>query len=70
MHKNENLEHSSNVFKKLLEEKKVSAYRVSKETGIDISTLSNWRNEHYEPKFDKMRKIADFFGVPVTDFYK
>lgn len=62
--------YSSKVFKKLLDERKVSVYRISKDTGIAVSTLSNWKNEHYEPKVDKVMKIADYFGVPITYFYE
>ena len=62
--------YSSKMFRKLLEERGVSAYRISKETGLDVSTLSNWKNEHYEPKVDKIKKVADYFGVPITYFYE
>lgn len=53
------------IFEKLCEEKGVTPYRVCKETGITTATISNWKAGRYIPKQDKMKKIADFFGVTV-----
>jgi transcriptional regulator with XRE-family HTH domain len=52
-------------FEKLCEENGVTPYRVCKETGITTATISNWKAGRYVPKQDKMKKIADFFGVSV-----
>ena len=56
-------------FAKLLENKGVSAYRVSKETGISQTSLSQWKSGQYELKADKLQKIADYFNVPLSYFY-
>ena len=69
MHKTKKL-YSAKQFRALLKKSGVTAYEVSKKTGIDAITLSNWRNEHYEPKYDKIKKVADYFGVPTTYFYE
>jgi len=53
------------VFAKLLEERKLSAYRVSKDTGISQTTLSEWKKGLVIPKTDKIQKLADYFGVSV-----
>lgn len=53
------------IFEKLCEENNVTPYRVCKETGITTATISNWKAGRYVPKQDKMKKIADFFGVSV-----
>lgn len=53
------------IFMKLCEEKGVSQYRVSEDTGIKSSTFSGWRRGLYTPKDDKLQKIADYFGVPL-----
>lgn len=53
------------IFEKLCSERGVTAYRVCKETGITTSTLSNWKAGRYTPKADKLKKIADYFGVSV-----
>ena len=56
-------------FKKLCENKGVSPYRISQETGITQSTFSDWKNGRSVPKQDKLKKIADYFGVDVAYFY-
>ena len=53
------------IFSKLLQKYGVSAYKVSKETGISQSTLSDWKKGKITPKTDNMKKIADFFGVSI-----
>lgn len=53
------------IFAKLLEERGVTAYKVSKATGIAGSTFSDWKSGRSTPKQDKLQKIADFFGVSV-----
>ena len=57
-------------FAQLLSEKNVTAYQVSKATGITSSMFYEWRDGRYEPKVDKIKKIADYFGVPLTYFYE
>ncbi|MCU7201574.1 helix-turn-helix domain-containing protein [Turicibacter sanguinis] len=55
-------------FNALLERFDITAYKVSKETGVSTSTLSDWKNGRSNPKIDKLQKIASYFGVPVTYF--
>lgn len=50
-------------FEKLCKDRGVTPYRVAKETGITTATLSNWKAGRYMPKFNKLTKIAEFFGV-------
>lgn len=52
-------------FKKLLDSRGVTPYRVSKETGLSTATLSDWKTGKSKPKQDKLIKIADYFGVTV-----
>lgn len=54
------------IFEQLLQKHGLTAYKVSIETGIPQSTLSDWKRGRSTPKQDKMQKIADFFGVPLT----
>lgn len=54
------------IFEKLLKEHGVTAYRVAKETGVTTATLTSWKQGKYTPKPEKMQKIADYFGVPLT----
>ena len=58
-----------NKFERLLKEKGVTPYRVHKETGISTATLSDWKNGKSQPKRDKIEKICEYFGVPLTYFY-
>ena len=56
-------------FRELCEKKGVTAYKISQETGITQSTFSDWKNGRSVPKQDKLKKIADYFGVDVGFFY-
>lgn len=53
------------IFEQLLQKYGVTAYKISKETGITQSTLSDWKRGRSTPKSDNMKKIADFFGVTI-----
>lgn len=53
------------IFEQLLQKYGLTAYKVSKETGITQSTLSDWKRGRSTPKTDNMKKIADYFGVSV-----
>ncbi len=53
------------IFEQLLQKYGVTAYKVSKETGITQSTLSDWKRGRSTPKTENMKKIADYFGVTV-----
>lgn len=53
------------IFEKLLKTKGVSAYKVSQETKVPQSTLSDWKRGRSIPKLDKLQKLADYFGVSV-----
>lgn len=52
----------------LREEKGVTDYKVAQETGITKSTFTDWKNGRSNPKLDKLKKIADYFGVTVDYF--
>ena len=56
-------------FVSLLQQRGVSAYKVSKETGISQVLFSDWKSGKSSPKADKLLKIADYFGVSVEYFY-
>ncbi len=46
----------------------VTDYEVGKQTGIATSTLSNWKAGRYTSKADKIKKLADYFGVSIDYF--
>ena len=53
------------IFEQLLQKFGVTAYQVSKETGISQSTLSNWKNRRNTISTEKGKKIAEYFGVSL-----
>ncbi len=53
------------IFRQLLQKYGVTAYKVSKETGVSQSSLSDWKNGKITPKIENMKKIADYFGVSI-----
>lgn len=55
-------------FALLLEETNKTIYRVSADTGIATATLYDWRDGRSNPKIDKIKKIADYFGKPIEYF--
>lgn len=57
------------IFEQLLQIHGVTPYKVSKNTGVSQSTLSDWKRGISTPKQDKLQKIADYFHVPVSYFY-
>ena len=46
----------------------ISDYRVSKDTGITKSTFSDWKNGRSSPKIEKLKILADYFGVDINYF--
>lgn len=55
-------------YERLRNEKGVTDYEVSKNTGVSTATLSEWKKGTYQPKIEKISLIAKYFGVPVTYF--
>ena len=52
----------------LRKKKGVTDYQVSKDTGIPTSTFTNWKYGRYCPKVDKLKILADYFGVSIEYF--
>lgn len=55
-------------FSILLSKHNKTIYRVSVDTGIATSTLYDWRDGKSKPKVDKLKIIADYFGVSIEYF--
>lgn len=47
--------------------KGVTDYEVAKRTEIPASTFSDWKKGRSEPKLIKLVKIADYFGVSISE---
>ena len=55
-------------FERLLRERNLTPYRVSRDTGIAQSSLSDWKRGVSKPKVDKLQVLSDYFGVPLKYF--
>ncbi len=55
-------------FVQLLQERGITPYKVSKDTGISQSTLSDWKTGRAVPKTNKLVILAHYFGVSVDYF--
>lgn len=54
---------------KLLDSNNLTAYRVAKDTGLSTALFYEWKSGKSMPKQDKIQRIADYFGVPLSYFY-
>lgn len=52
-------------YEKILAEKGLTSYQVSKATGVSQAVLSSWKVKRSKPKFISLKKIADFLGVSI-----
>lgn len=55
-------------YEELLKNTGKTTYQVSKDTGIAQSTLSEWKSGRSKPKVEKLKILADYFGVDVGYF--
>lgn len=56
------------IFEKLLKDRGLSLYRVAKDTGIPLSSLSDWKQGRSgAPKAERLRVLADYLGVSVSE---
>lgn len=56
-------------YRALRDAKGVKDATVAKETGIGQSTFTDWKVGRSVPKQEKLKKIADYFGVSVEYFF-
>lgn len=54
------------IFEKLIKEKNLTLYKVSKDTGIANTVLYAWKNGKSSLKQDKLVILADYLGVSVA----
>ena len=55
-------------YEELLKSTCKTSYQVSKDTGIAQSTISDWKTGRIRPKVEKLKILADYFGVDVNFF--
>lgn len=51
----------------LRDKKGLTDYAIAKATNLNRAMFSNWKNGRYIPKIDKLQKLADFFGISITE---
>lgn len=54
--------------KRLIKEKDLTQERFAEEFDVSPRTVRRWINEF--PNVDTLEQLADFFSVPVTEFFK
>ena len=58
----------SEIILQLMEEKGITAYKISKETGISVSLFSKWKkNPTSEISSNKLCLIADYLNVSIDE---
>lgn len=51
------------IFRQLLHDNSINAYKVSKDTGISEALISYWKNGKQLPKYDSLNLLCDYFNV-------
>lgn len=52
----------------LRDKNNLTDYKVAKDTGITASTFTDWKNGRSKPKADKLKVLANYFGVSIEEF--
>jgi repressor LexA len=55
-------------FEQLVKARGITTYRVAKDIGLAPTVFSDWKSGKSKPKVDKLKKIADYFGVTIEYF--
>ena len=50
------------------ESRGISDDRVAEDNGITRSTFADWKNGRSSPKIEKLKILADYFGVDINYF--
>lgn len=53
------------IFRRLCEDRGITTYRFCKDTGINASTISTWKNRNTTCNLKLATTIAEYFGVSV-----
>ena len=57
-----------NKFEQLVHARGITNYRVAKDIGLAPTVFTDWKKGKSTPKVDKLKKIADYFGVTIEYF--
>ena len=50
----------------LMQKNNTSSYKLAKDIGVHISTISNWKDGR-QPILDHAKKVADYFGKTIEE---
>ena len=56
--------------KRLMEERNMTAYAISKQTGISQAAISQWLNGKNGASVTSLQKLADCFEIPINELLK
>lgn len=56
-------------FEYLLKLHGVRPSQVAKSTGLPPSLFTDWKKNRYKPKYERLLIIANYFDVPVENFF-
>lgn len=59
---------SFNKLEKLVNANNISYYSLSKALGFNTAFFSEWKKGKMMPKVDKLKTLADYFGVTIEYF--
>ena len=59
---------SYNKYKSLISKKKITTYRICKDTGIPETVMSNWKNRGGNLSAENLYKVAKRLEVPMEYF--
>ena len=51
--------------RKAMDDKGITAYRISKDLGISPSTVANYLNDSTKPDATKLQNICQYIGIPI-----
>ena len=60
---------TKNIFK-MMDIQGVSAYKLSKETGISESVISRWKSGEQSPSLSSLVKVAHYFQCGLSELMK
>lgn len=55
-------------YEELLLKNNTTSYKVAKDTGLSPTLFSDWKSGKSRPKVDKIKILADYFGVSIEYF--
>lgn len=58
-----------NRITQLMEERGWSSYKLTKQSGLAISTIANLYRRHTTPSLETLQTLCDAFGITLSQFF-